>query len=68
METLIRDEINVFLDKVNSGMKQDMKKVREQVFGANVFWVTEMSPTAERPSEIVPGSWLVSPGPCKDSS
>ncbi|KAK9813352.1 hypothetical protein WJX73_001749 [Symbiochloris irregularis] len=59
METLIRDEINTFLETVNSGMKQDMKRVREEVFGANVFWVTEMNPTAERPSEIVPGSWLV---------
>ena len=62
MESLIRDELSVFLDKVNSGMKQDMKKLREQVFGANVFWVTDMSPslpTVERPSESVPGSYMV---------
>lgn len=49
------------MDRFQPGLKQDMKKIREEVFGPNIFWVTDMQSIADRPSEFVPGSWLVSP-------
>lgn len=58
-QAIIKDEMEKLMDRFQPGLKQDMKKIREEVFGPNIFWVTDMQSIADRPSEFVPGSWLV---------
>ena len=59
VQAVIKDELERLMDKLEPGVKQDMKKIREEVFGPNVFWVTEMQSIADRPVDIAPGAWLV---------
>lgn len=60
MQAVIKDEMEKLMDKLQPGLKQDMKKIKEEVFGPKVFWVTDMQSVSDKPLEIVPGSWMVS--------
>ena len=60
VQAVIKDELEKLMDKLQPGLKQDVKKMREEVFGPNVFWVTDMQSVSDKPFEIVPGSWMVS--------
>ena len=57
---MIKDEVEKLMDKLQPGLKQDMKKIREEVFTTNIFWVTDMQNVSDKPLDVVPGSWMVS--------